>query len=108
MDREIRLLGHDQAAEALGLEFDPATRLVAFASHNAIRNAGEVAWTPQTGLLSIWILGMFNSSPRTTVVIPFIEGAEQELGPVVNDAYFGEVPADRLVVGEGGAVLQSG
>ena len=101
VDREIRLLGHDQAAEALGLEFDPATRLVAFASHNAIRNAGEVAWTPQTGLLSIWILGMFNSSPRTTVVIPFIEGAEQELGPVVNDAYFGEVPADRLVVGEG-------
>ena len=39
---------------------------------------------------------MFQPSPRTTVVIPYREGPESELGPVVNDAYFGKVPADRL------------
>ena len=53
-------------------------------------------WTKESGLLSIWILGMFKPSPATTVVIPFRAGPEAELGPVVNDAYFGKVPADRL------------
>jgi hypothetical protein len=34
-------------------------------------------------------------------VIPFVAGPEDELGPVVNDAYFGKVPAERLVVADG-------
>ncbi len=101
VERVIRLLGRDEAAEALGLTLDPAVRMVAFASDNTIRNTGETAWTPETGLLSVWILGMFNSSPTTTVVIPFTEGPEDALGPVVNDAYFGNVPTERLVVQEG-------
>ncbi|NTV82007.1 MAG: hypothetical protein HGA24_11375, partial [Candidatus Aminicenantes bacterium] len=62
-------------------------------------------WTKDTGLLSIWILGMFNPSPETTIVIPFKPGPEAELGPAVNDAYFGKVPADRLVVREKEGVL---
>jgi len=41
---------------------------------------------------------MFNPSPEPTVVIPFKPGPEIDLGPVVNDAYFGKVPADRLVI----------
>ena len=41
---------------------------------------------------------MFNPSPTTTIAIPFIPGSEAALGPVVNDAYFGKVPGDRLVV----------
>ncbi len=101
VERTIRLLNRDEAAEVLGLTLDPAIRMVAFASDNTIRNAGEAAWTPETGLLSIWILGMFNSSATTTVVIPFTEGQEDALGPVVNDAYFGAVPAERLVVQQG-------
>jgi hypothetical protein len=43
---------------------------------------------------------MFNPSPATTVVVPYNSGPEAALGPVVNDAYFGKVPADRLVVGK--------
>ena len=83
---------------------DPAasgTEAVAYESENTITNTGDNTWTKETGLLSIWILGMFNPSPSTTVVIPFVAGPEQELGPIVNDAYFGKVPADRLVVGDG-------
>jgi hypothetical protein len=44
---------------------------------------------------------MFNPSPDTTIVIPFKTGPEEELGPAVNDTYFGKVPADRLIVKDG-------
>ena len=32
------------------------------------------------------------------MVVPFAAGDEAKLGPKVNDAYFGKVPAERLVV----------
>ena len=60
-----------------------------------------MAWDKQTGLLSIWILGMFNPSPTTTVVIPFRQGPEENLGPIANDVYFGKVPPERLIMEEG-------
>ena len=75
--------------------------MVAYQSDNVIMNTGQNEWTKETGLLSVWILGMFNPSPETTVVVPFKLGPESELGPIVNDAYFGKVPADRLVVKDG-------
>jgi hypothetical protein len=73
-------------------------KMVAYETNNQITNTGEKAWEKNTGLLSIWILGMFNPSPATTIVIPFLQGDESELGPIVNDAYFGKVPPERLVV----------
>ncbi len=100
LNREIRLLGKSEV-EALGIPVPEGARMVAFQSANRITNTGPEAWTKATGLLSIWILGMFNPSPETTVVVPFKPGSERELGPVVNDAYFGKVPADRLAVGDG-------
>ncbi len=104
VDREVRVLG---AAEvmALGVPVPAGVNMVAYASDNRITNAGAAAWTKDTGLLSIWILGMFNPSPATTIVVPFKSGPEAELGPAVNDAYFGKVPADRLVVKEKDGVL---
>jgi hypothetical protein len=47
---------------------------------------------------------MFNPSPTTTIVVPYVEGPEDQLGPIVNDAYFGKVPADRLKA-KGGAIF---
>lgn len=93
-DRTIRLL--DEVDRRLDIELGSETKVVAFESENTITNSGEKAWSKETGLLSIWILGMFNPSPSTTIVIPFVEGAEATLGPIVNDAYFGKVPGDRL------------
>ena len=104
VDREVRLLGRAEVA-ALGVPVPDGVRMVAFASENTVTNAGANAWTKETGLLSIWILGMFNPSPETTVVVPFKPGPEADLGPVVNDAYFGKVPADRLAVREDEGVL---
>ncbi len=93
-DRTIRLL--DEVDRRLDIELGNETKVVAFESENTITNSGDKAWSKETGLLSIWILGMFNPSPSTTIVIPFVEGAEATLGPIVNDAYFGKVPGDRL------------
>ena len=93
-DRTIRLL--DEVDRRLDIELGNETKVVAFESENTITNSGDKAWSKETGLLSIWILSMFNPSPSTTIVIPFVEGAEATLGPIVNDAYFGKVPGDRL------------
>jgi hypothetical protein len=71
---------------------------VAYVSNNRITNKGKEAWKKETGLLSVWILGMFNPSPSTTVVAPIKAGPESELGVKVTSDYFGQVPSDRLVV----------
>jgi len=101
VDREIRVLERSEALDALGITPAKAVKIVAFESNNTMTNTGTKAWDKETGLLSIWILGMFNPSPATTVVVPFNVGTEDELGPTVNDAYFGKVPANRLVVKDG-------
>ncbi len=101
VDREIRVLERSEALNALGIAPAKTVKIVAFESNNTMTNTGTKAWDKETGLLSIWILGMFNPSPATTIVVPFNVGTEDELGPIVNDAYFGKVPANRLVVKDG-------
>jgi hypothetical protein len=68
---------------------------VGYATTNTITNEGPKAWTEESGLLSVWILGMFAPVPGTEVVVPFDARGK---GEIVNDRYFGKVPADRLVV----------
>ena len=101
IDRAVRLLSTSAAAARLGVETLEGIDLVAYESENRITNTGDAAWTRETGMLSIWILSMLKPTPTTTVVVPFQPGPVDELGPVVNDAYFGKVPADRLKVGDG-------
>jgi hypothetical protein len=101
VDREIRVLERSEAFKALGIMPAETIKMVAFESNNKMTNTGAEAWSKETGLLSIWILGMFNPSPTTTIVVPFNGGPEYEFGPIVNDSYFGKVPANRLVVKDG-------
>lgn len=98
IDRTVRLLDSDKVSKIIGVEVPSSVKMVAVESENKVTNTGKEAWTKDKGLLSIWILCMLNPSPTMTVVIPFKEGPESELGPKVNDAYFGKVPADRLIV----------
>ncbi|WP_218017722.1 DUF6786 family protein [Formosa haliotis] len=99
IEREVALLSKADTQEQLGLAVLPENvKMVAYKTTNSITNVSEIAWEKETGLLSIWMLGMYNHSPNTTIVIPYVQGDETELGPVVNDAYFGKVPSDRLVV----------
>ena len=98
IERAVSLLGPERAAEVLGVGDLSGVEMVAFETVNTLTNTGASAWTKETGLLSIWILGMFRPSPKTTVVVPFVSGDEATRGPKVNDTYFGKVPEDRLRV----------
>jgi hypothetical protein len=98
--REIRLLPAAEAWKRLGLQASQGVRLVAYESDNTITNVGRNPWKKASGLLSIWILGMFNPSLSTNMVVPVRSGPESQLGPKVTSDYFGPVPPDRLAAGE--------
>ena len=100
VDRTVRLLSDADIAALLGESPGRAVRDVAFESSNTVTNTGHAAWTPKSGLVSVWILGQFNPTPATTIALPFTPGPESALGAIVNDAYFGKVPADRLIIKE--------
>jgi len=68
---------------------------VAFESKNSIRNTGPEIWKKKTGLISLWILGMFTPSDKTTIVLPYSPAADYK--KKITDNYFGEIPPDRLV-----------
>ncbi len=99
IERTVKLLGKRETSNLLGVELGDGLRMVGYETDNRITNTGSNAWKPETGLLSIWMLGMYNPSPETTIVIPFVQGGEKELGPRVNDTYFGAIPEDYLKVG---------
>ncbi len=98
VNREVRLLPADRAWQALGAPPAPGVKVVAYETDNRITNAGAQPWRKETGLLSIWILGMFNPSPATTIAVPIRPGPEAELGVKVTSDYFGSVPPERLAV----------
>lgn len=98
VEREVRLLPPSAAWNHLKVKPAKDVSLVAYVSNNQITNKGKEAWKKESGLLSVWILGMFNPSPSTTIVAPIKAGPESELGKKVTSDYFGEVPPDRLVV----------
>src|SRR5208337_4041878 len=87
----------DDVQARYGAKPPQGTKWVAFETFNRITNVGSRAWTRDSGLLSIWILGMYAPSHDAHVVAPFDPAGP---GPVVRDDYFGKVPADRLLVHE--------
>lgn len=100
IERAITLLPASDLKRLLALDID-RLRIVGYRSENKIINTGENEWKKETGLLSIWMLGMFNPSPRIVVVIPVKPGDEKNIGPKVNDSYFGKISGDRLKVSGG-------
>ncbi len=98
VERTVQLLDRQEAGEALGTELPGSLPFVAYQTSNRITNRGKKNWEAKSGLLSIWILGMYKPSPATVMAIPFRREGE---GPVVNDAYFGKISPDRLRQGPG-------
>jgi len=98
VERTVRLLDREQTSQALGVTIPEKLPFVAYETVNTITNRGEKAWEADSGLLSVWLLGMYKPSPSTVMAIPFRADGE---GPVVNDAYFGKIAQDRLKVGKG-------
>jgi hypothetical protein len=98
VNRVVRLLDAAAAWKKLGAQPCQDVSLVAYETDNQITNAGKDPWKLETGLLSVWILGMFNPSPFATIVAPINSGPESELGSKVTSDYFGSIPPNRLVV----------
>jgi len=101
VQREIRALGGNDPGKMLGIQPTSFVRWVGYQSRNKVTNTSDREWKRESGVPSVWILGMMNPSPAATIVAPYKEGPDEKYGPVVNDAYFGKVPADRLKVTPG-------
>jgi hypothetical protein len=97
IERDITLMSENEIRKQLSV--DPkGIKCVSYKSVNTITNKGTKSWKKETGLLSIWMLGMYNPSPAVIVVIPVNPGDEKVAGPIVNDNYFGKIGGDRLKV----------
>ena len=97
LERAVTILTGKELAKQTGIDAS-GLNCVAYRSDNTLMNKGEKAWKKETGLLSVWMLGMFIPSPSVVVVIPVKPGDEKAMGPMVNDAYFGKIASDRLKV----------
>lgn len=95
VERTVSLMSEADIQKIFG--FTPSAQLncVAYNTDNKVTNKGDEPWTKEKGLVSVWLLGMFNPTPTTTVFIPYKTDAQ---GVIVNDEYFGKVPSDRLIV----------
>jgi len=93
--RTVRLLDRPEVQKIFGAALPPDVSMVGYESDNLIRNAGTRSWARESGLPSIWILGMFTPGAKTTVVIP-IQKALATGGTPIRSDYFGAIPADRL------------
>ena len=95
INRDVELLDNSRIASILHGPVG-SMKVVGYETRNRVTNTGANAWTKDTGLVSIWLLGMFNPGPHTTIVLPYRAGPESELGTYINDEYFGKVPPERL------------
>ncbi len=97
LEREVVILGDDAIRKQAAIDPE-GLNIIAYRSDNTIINTGSNEWQKETGLLSVWMLGMFTPSPSVIVAIPFNPGDANIMGPPVNDNYFGKIAPDRLKV----------
>jgi hypothetical protein len=98
IEREVRLLSNEQIWSDLKVAAVAGVKVVGYESVNKLTNLDASSMSEKNGLLSLWVLGQFQSSPRTTIILPIKSGPEEELGIPVTSDYFGKVPADRIAV----------
>ncbi len=97
--RKVDLMGKPLIAEKLGIELPSGVRMVGYETTNIIKNTGIQPWKKETGLISVWLLGMFNPSPSVTMMLPYKTGVTSDY--IVKDDYFGKIPSDRLKITDG-------
>jgi len=101
VNRKIKLLNRDTVAHYIGGNMGATIKAIGFESENTVTNQGKLAWTKETGQLSIWILSMLQANDQTTVLVPFNKGDTSVLGKIVTDDYFGKLDTTRLKVRDG-------
>ena len=96
IERQIRLLNRQEISDLLRNNPGESIKAVGYETINKITNAGEHDWTSTTGLMSVWLLGMFTPTTETIVMIPFRPGTNARAQ--ITDNYFGSIPAERLKI----------
>lgn len=99
VNRKISLLDNQAIKTELGIVYRDDEKTVGYSTQNRLKNTGAATWTKETGLLSVWLLGMFNPSDEVTIIVPYKTEAESDY--IVKDDYFGKIPGDRLVIKNG-------
>jgi hypothetical protein len=92
--RTVSLLSDAKIASLLGADLSGVSA-VGFETANLLTNAGDTAWTRETGMVSIWILGQYKPLANGAVIAPYVSGDEADLGPAAMTDYFCELPAER-------------
>ena len=70
---------------------------VAYLLSDRITNVGTETWTPATGTVCTWNLGMLPASDSVVVVAPIVSAdTANARGAIHAREYFGEVPAERM------------
>ncbi|MCB0669525.1 MAG: hypothetical protein KDC80_27060 [Saprospiraceae bacterium] len=98
IERTVEILSSQKIKSNLNLPEISDLPMVGYQTVNRVTNTGTSDWQESNGLLSIWLLGMYNPSESTTIILPYNNGPEEKMGSIVNDDYFGKVPSDRLIV----------
>lgn len=98
--REIRSPSLQEVEDLVG-PLPEGTVWTGFATANAVRNVGKIAWEREGGMPCIWMAGMFRPGPRAFAILPFGPGD----GIAVFRDYFETVPDDRFALGDGFAVF---
>ncbi|HKO79481.1 MAG TPA: DUF6786 family protein [Chitinophagaceae bacterium] len=98
VNRDIEILENIAIEKALAIQLDETIKSVGFKTSNTLTNAGDSAWTHQTGAPCMWNLDMFTPSPKTVIVIPYQDKAS---GNVATTDYFGQIPPDRVKYSDG-------
>lgn len=102
IDRTIRMIDIEEAENILGLKEIDQLKYVGFESENELTNIGSIAWKKETGLLSVWILGMFPGG--STIVIPYKEEAEKDQDQIYNEYFvelLGSINKDQIEIKDG-------
>jgi hypothetical protein len=94
IERIITLLSKSDLEIELKIVMPSEIKFVAYQSVNTLKNEGEKDWTKETGLPSIWLLGMFTPSAETKVIIPFrgVKNSKE----MISTNYFGDIPTERI------------
>ncbi len=92
LHRTISLLNNEQMSHDLGMNIPSGIHCVAYKTDNRLTNVGKENWNKKTGVLSIWISGMYKPSDSGIIIIPYKSNLE------LNDRYFGKVSNARLKV----------
>ena len=101
LSRQVNLLSAGDLNKNSGIAADTAIKWVGFETINTLTNSGTESWTREKGTINIWMLAMLAPSESGVVAIPYIQGEEKDLGKIATTNYFGEIPADRIKIGNG-------